>query len=267
MQIFLILIPFITTFLGIFVLYKFQDRKIEIFRLDLSQFVYLFLLAPTLFVWLKSFLFFIMRSELDFSLSITEIFIVDTVFTIIAFVIFSAVAIHSLTKTFRLKRDHDPEFDIFHLSEYFHLWWTHIVIWAGAMFLTTFVSIVNVFLPLRIIESSRFEFYSVLVLGFVFGLIGFFAVWMSDARQANFMRLFKIIFALFFVIHVMIYFVFDPAFNMSHGPYWFIFFGFLSAVIAGATFDKYEKPQRFRDRFLHANWGNNIDLFGEKNKK
>lgn len=268
MKYFLLLIPFFTTFIGLF-LYKYQDKKLEIFKLDLVQFVYLFILAPTLYVWLKSFLFYILRNELEFRLSATDLFVVDTTFSVLAFVVMAAIAMHSLTKTFRLKRDFDPHFDLFHLSEYFHLWWTHIVMWVGAMVLATFVSVSNVIIPLQLIELPKSQFYTLLTIGLLSGPITFFAIWMSDARQGNFMRIMKLFLAFFVLIHVLIYFVLDPVFNMTNAGYWFVFSNLLTATLCASVFERYEKKskiQQFREFFVHQNWGNNINIFANKKK-
>ena len=109
-MILLVLVPIFTTIFGM-LLYRFQNGSKEIFRLDFVQFIYLFIMTPTLFVWLKTFLFYLLRNELEYSLSINELFVIDTIFTVIAVFVISAVAIHSLTKTFWIKRHHNPKFD------------------------------------------------------------------------------------------------------------------------------------------------------------
>jgi hypothetical protein len=266
MKYFLLLIPLFTSIFGI-IIYKIQDKKLEIFKLDLVQFVYLFILAPTLYVWMKSFLFYIVRNELDLRLSVTDLFVIDTTFSVLAFIIMAAIAIHSLTKTFKLKRQFDPLFDIFHLSEYFHLWWTHIVIWGGAMLLATFVSISNVLIPFEVINASKTQFYSLLFVGFLSGLLTFFALWMSDAKQGNFMRMMKLFLAFFIMIHILIYFVFEPAFNMTNAGYWFVFFNLFSAVSCASYFERYERTNKIRDFFVHLGWGENVDIFLQKKKK
>lgn len=267
MKYFLLLIPLFTSLFGL-ALYRFQDKKFEIFRIDLVQFVYLFLLAPTVYVWMKSFLFYILRNELDLRLSVTDLFVVDTTFSVLAFIVMAAIAMHSLTKTFWLKRHHDPEFDIYHLSEYFHLWWTHIVIWGGAMLLSTFVSISNVLIPFQVVASNKSQFYTLLFVALVSGILTFFAIWMSDAKQGNFMRIMKLSLALFVSIHILMYFIFDPVFNMTNGGYWFVFSNLLSATICASFFERYEKTSRFRNLFVHIGWGDNkgIDLFANKKK-
>ncbi|GIK84276.1 MAG: hypothetical protein BroJett025_08980 [Patescibacteria group bacterium] len=268
MKYFLLLIPLFTSLFGV-ALYKIQDKRIEIFRLDFVQFVYMFLLAPTMYVWLKSFLFYILRNELEFRLSVTDLFVVDTTFSVLAFIVMAAIAMHTLTKTFWLKRHHDPEFDIYHLSEYFHLWWTHIVIWGGAMLLATFVSISNVLIPFQIVAATKLQFYSLLTIGLILGPLTFFAIWMSDAKQGNFMRLMKLILAVFLLVHVLVYFVLDPVFNMTNAGYWFVFANFFSATLCASFFERYEKTNRLLNFFIHIGWGDNkgIDLFAGKKKK
>jgi len=226
----------------------------------------MFILTPVLFIWTKSFLFYILRSEIDLKLSLTDLFIIDTTYSVFAFMLVVAVAIHSLTKTFRLKRDFDPKFDIFHLSEYFHLWWTHIVMSAGAMLVATFFSVMNVIVPFKIVLLNKPQFYVLLIFAMIMGGLLFLILWMTDAKQANFMRIMKLLLAFFLVVHIVIYFIADPAFNMSTGAYWFMFMMFFVAVLCGSWFEKHEKTNRLKNFLVHFNWGNNIDLFGNKKR-
>lgn len=227
------------------------------------QFVYLFVMAPTLFVWLKTFLFYLLRNELEPSLTVTEMFVVDTIFTVIAIFVMVAVAIHSLTKTFKIKRAINPQFDIYHLSEYFHLWWSHIIIWGGAMLLVSFVALANVFAPLELELTKGIFIFSQFFASVVGGLF-FMAIWMSDPEQGNFMRLMKLLLVFFSVIHIVFYFVFDPQFNSQYVIYWFSLAAFVSAAAIGSVFERYEKLNWFRRILLHAGWGDNIDLFKKK---
>ncbi len=267
-MILLILIPIFTVTLGL-MMYKFQDKNIEIFRLDVVQFTYMFLLAPTMYVWLKTFLFYILRNELEFRLSVTDLFVIDTAFSVLAFIVMAAIAMHSLTKTFWLKRHSDPEFDLYRLSEYFHLWWTHIVIWGGAMLLATFVSISNVLIPFQIVTATKSHFYTLLSVGVISGPLTFLAIWMSDAKQGHYMRLMKLLLAFFVLLHVVVYFILDPAFNITNAGYWFVFANFFSATLCSAFFERYEKTNKLLDFFVHFGWGDNkgVDLFVNKKKK
>lgn len=256
MKIFLLLVPLVTTFLGM-IIYRLQDGKRELFRLDFVQFVYLFVITPTFFVWLKTFLFYVLRSEVGNQLSVTELFVVDTIFSVIAFFVLAAIAIHSLTKTFWIRRYHDPKFDLFHLSEYFHLWWTHIIIWGGGMVLCSFISIASVFLPADV-NNNRIQFYLLLLTGFVLGNLFFFGIWGSDPKQGNFMRLMKLLLAGFFMLHVIFYFVMDVSFSLKNGVFWVIFSGFAGSVFASYFFERSEKTNKLRQFFLHLGWGNNM---------
>lgn len=243
-------------------IYKHNGKK-QVFNLDLVQFVYLFVLSPILFVWMKSFLFFILRSESSLSLSVGELFVIDTAFTLAAFFIFSAVAIHTLTKTFWLRKNRDPEFDLFHLSEYYHQWWSHIVIFVGAMVLVTFISLANVISPLTVMHS-QWQLYLVITVGFLFGMVFFLSIWNADPKQRNFMKLMKLFVGLFFVLHVGVYFILDSLFRLSYGVYWFVFSMFIAMVISGLFFQRSKWINKFRKRLQHQGWGENILVKKEK---
>lgn len=266
MKLLLLSIPIITTLIG-FGIYRFQDgKRREIFRLDLVQFMYLFVLTPTLFVWLKSFLFFVLRNEVSVSLSLTDIFVLDTVFSVVAFFTFAALAMHSLTKTFWLRRHHDPDFDVYHLSEYFHLHWTHIVIWTGGVALVSLVSFINLFIPFQVVHQS-YQFYSVLAVGAITGILTFMGIWGSDPGQGNFMKIMKLELMLVFMGHVLLYFFFDPKFRMGYSAFWFSLFCFLFASVASFFFDKSSHATKMRGLWLHVGWGDNVQLFPLKKRK
>lgn len=266
-MLFLVLIPVITFFIGLF-MYKFQGKSIELFRLDVIQFVYMFIMAPTLFVWMKTFLFYLLRNELEYSLSITEIFVIDTAFSVVAIFVMAAIAIHSLTKTFWIKRHHNPHFDLYSLSEYFHLWWSHIAIWGGAMLLISFVAMVNVFIPLELVLTKP-VFLLTQLFAILSGGLFFFAVWMSDPQTGNFMRVMKLIMMGVAFAHIITYFVFDPGYNPSYIAFWFSITMFTTSTFLGSFIERYEKASWFRSLFLHVGWGNNknIDIFAKKKKK
>ncbi len=241
------------------VIYKHQGKK-QLVKLDLVQFIYLFVMAPTLFVWVKSFLFYILKGELGLSLSVNQVFVLDTVLSVIAFYIFSAVAIHTLTKTFRLHKDHNPLFDLFELSEYFHLWWSHLIIWIGLMAVLAFIAVVNLFIPIASAQAIISAPVAVMI-GLFLGLTLFMIVWQSDVQQANYMRIMKLSFAFFFALHVVLYFILTPKFSAQYAPYWAVFNIFFAAVVSGFWLQRSRRARSFRDRFVHSNWGNNISLF------
>ena len=88
----------------------------------------------------------------------------------------------------------------------------------------------------------------------------------SDPKQGNFMRIMKMFFALFFLLHVGIYFILDPKFNMQYIVYWFVFSTFFSLVVCSSFFEKNEKTNKIRNLMLHVGWGENrgIQLFQNK---
>lgn len=251
----------IAIFASIFglLIYRYNGGK-QIFRLDFVQFMYLAVFSPLLFVWAKSFLFFVLRSELSFNLSINELFIIDTIFSVLCFFTFSSVAIHSLTKTFWLKRRSNPKFDLYYLSEYFHLWWSHIVMFLGGMILIVFISMANLYAPFVGIYSKT-QLYSTIAAGLFMGLISFYIIWNSDPGQGGFMRIMKMASGLFFSLHVVLYFIFEPSFKQEYAAFWLAMSMFLSLTMCSAVFEKSEKAESIRDWFLHAGWGDNINIF------
>lgn len=261
----LILAPVLIALFGLSI-YKFQTKPREIFRLDLVQFVYLFIVAPALFIWSKTFLFYLMQNELEVSLSITEQFIIDTLFSVLFVVIVAALAIHGLTKTFWIRRYHNPEFDVFHLSEYFHLWWSHIVMYGGAMLMMTFVSISSIYFP-QAINLSKTTFIGLQGLGILGGVLLFMIIWMSDPGKGNFMRLMKLLFVTFTLVHLLAYYLLSPGFNSNYLAYWLVLGTFVTASVCGAFFEKYERVGKIRKLFLHVGWGEHLvgDIFKKKN--
>ena len=227
--------------------------------MDMVQFFYSFLLAPVLFIWGKTFIHFLLRSELNVTLSGTQIFIFDTSYSVIFLYIFAFIVMHSLTKSFNLRSGRDPLYDIFTHSEYFHLWLTHIVMYVGSMIFLTIMATANLFFPLEIV-LSRFLLYGVCSLGVVAGVFAFLGILLSDPKQstANFMRFMKLAFGLFFLLHVCYFFVFSPDFTGQLAIYWWTLFFF--ATIVGMSFFSYKSEranswfERLTEWFKHYKW-------------
>lgn len=236
----------------------------EIMRFDLVQFMYAFVLMPVAFVWMKSFIFFLLRTQLDVNLSIGEIFFIDSLYSTIFLFIYAFVVIHSLTTTFKLKVVADPFYEIFELSEYFHLWLSHLVVYFGVGILITLLAIINVFIPLNITENKTVLF-GVLGLGYISGIMSYVSVLLGDPQQGGFMRLMKLSFGLFFLIHVIVYFTLDPRFSVQHLVYWFSLMCFLGLVSVAVVARRSSKLNRFFEKFKHKKgWGVNIDLFAKE---
>jgi hypothetical protein len=251
--------------------YRLNGRR-EFLRLDVVQFFYAFVLSPALFLWLKSFLYKLLRGEVPVALSNFQIFMIDTAFSIFFLYVFAFVVIHSLTKSFNLRRTTDPLYDLFEHSEFFHLWLTHLIMYVGAMLLISVLSIANVWFPLPV-QLDRTGLYVICGLGVVSGLFSFMITWLSDPKQerANFMRLMKLSFGFFFLVHVVVYFVFNPAFSPMLGLYWWSLIVFATLVVCSLFAYRSERALSFFERvseyFKHTKWGENIQLFTDARKK
>ncbi|MEO8581951.1 MAG: hypothetical protein ABI425_05260 [Patescibacteria group bacterium] len=239
-----------------------HNGKRQIFQLDFVQFMYLFVFMPVLFIWAKAFLFYLLNTEVSNSLSSRDIFTIDTTFSIVALYLFSATAIHTLTKTFWLRKQDDPDFDIFHLSEYFHLWWSHIFMDVGGMIAFCFLSTINAFIAFNLVES-QFKLLFTMALGIVLGIFVFFMIWSQDPKQERkrFLRLMKVCLIIVSVYHVFLYLLIEPQFSMNYFLFWFIFSVVVSATISSFSFVYSKKARRLHERMLHQGWGDNIQIF------
>lgn len=234
-----------------------RSGKRDFLKFDLVQFVYAFLLAPLLFVWMKSFLFYLLRQEFDVRLSLNEIFILDTMFSVLSIYIYSFIVIHSLTKSFELKRYVDPLYDVFSHAEALHLWISHTGMYVGGMIIFSIVSLTNVFLPAEI-EMNRNFFYFSLGLGLLSGIFAFAGMWMSNfTEKPTFLKILKLSIAFCLTAHVAAYFIVDPSFGPSSIIYWTVFMAFLAAGLCSYVFERSEKASSWFERFHHKkgwNW-------------
>lgn len=264
MLLFLYLIPLFVAISGVLV-YPHNGKR-EFLKLDLVQFFYAFIVAPLLFVWIKSFIFILLKTELGDALSSLQLFIIDTAFSLVSLYVFAFVVIHSLTATFNRRIVRDPLYDLFAHSEFFHLWLSHIVMFSGLLSILTIMAFLNVFLPLSLV-ISKVWFYVLCGSGILGGLVAFMMVWLSDPRQegARFMRLMKLMFGIFFILYCVVYFVFAPSFTAERSMYWWSFAA-VSTLVACSLFTykstrAYTWFERVSDRFKHLKWGSNIQLF------
>lgn len=260
---FFILLIFLLA-LSIFV-YRFHGKK-ELIKFDIVQFIYSFVLAPIGFVWFKTFLYGLLQTELHQGFSSRSLFIIDTAFSVYFMYLFAFIVIHSLTKSFQLKSARDPLYDIFHHSEYFHLWLTHLVVFAGSMILVGFFAVINVFFPLEF-NVAKPLFYSIAGSGFVAGILFFVALWLADPKQegANFLRLMKLLAALIFIILVAVYFTFSPSFSSMYLFFWMSLFAFAGVVGCSAFAYKSVTVQSWFSRLVSKITKNhsikNVQLF------
>lgn len=250
------------------VLYRFQGKK-EILKFDIVQFFYAFIFAPLMFVWLKTFLYVVLKNQLGSTLSANELFIIDTVFSVLFLFFYAFIAMHSLTKTFWINNAKDPLYDIFFHSEYIHLWLAHIVMIIGGMFLITFLGMVNLFFPLATTDSNLWQVLVALI-GIISGGFCFLGVLMTDPKLETgyFLRLMKLAFGFFFSLYVFMYFIFSPPFSTTLSVYWWSFFLFATGV--GLSFFTYKSKKAKNvvemslKYFKHFQWGVNPSGFGKK---
>lgn len=243
----LFVIPFLAMISGL-LLYQKNGRR-EFLKFDMVQFFYAFVLAPMMFVWLKSFLFFILRDELGLGLSVTGLFVYDTVFSLVFMFVYAFVVIHSLTKSFENKRYKDPLFDVFSHSEVLHLWVSHTITYTGSAALLVFLSAVNLNFPLDV-ELGRVSFYLILLSGGILGIVLYAAIWLS-VFQEQFLRLMQLLFGVVFLLHVLAYFVWSPAFGASLVVYWFNLSLFSMLVGLSFFFDKIDWLVERVERLMH----------------
>lgn len=233
-------------------LYKYNGKK-ELFRMDLVQFVYGFVILPLLFIWMKSFVYYLLREELALGLSPRELFLIDTGMSTLFLYVYAFVVIHSLTKTLNLKYYSDPLYDIFQHTEYYHVWLSHVVMYVGGMSLMSLLGIINVFIPLAG-DLTRLDILSVIGFGLLSGVLMFVGIWLSDPEHPNFMRLMKLAISFFFVIHVVIYFAFNPTLRAQYSLYWFTFLNFLVGTLCSLFFERSDKAVRWTEKLKHDLW-------------
>lgn len=246
----LFLVPALAVLSSLY-LYQHTGKK-ELLKFDLVQFVYAFVLLPIIYVWLKSFLFVFLVGELNLRFSVTEIFIADTAYTLIFLYIYAFAVIHSLTKSFELKRSRDPFYDIFQHSEFFHLLTSHAVVYIGSILLISILSIANVFFPLNV-STNMPIFVGALCVGFLFGVLINISLLLTDddfeEKYPRFEMFIELLFACFFILNVGIYFYLRPPFNMAHVMYWFVFIALAGFVLSSLLLERSERVMKYVRKF------------------
>ena|SRR3989344_6001029 len=251
-MIWLLLVVPVGAYVAVLFLYRHTGKK-ELLRFDLVQFAYAFVVLPIFFIWLKSFVYFLFRSELGVKLSTGQLFTLDTVFSTLFLYIYAFVVIHSVTKTFNLKHYRDPLYDLFAHSEYYHVWLSHVVILVGAMAGVSLLSLVNLLVPFSVV-ASKVVMVAVVGAGLVTGALVFVGVWLTDPDQAQYMRLMKLSFGVFFMVHALMYFVFDPKFRAEYFMFWFLLMVFAGATVFSVMFERSKKALSWTEKLKHLLW-------------
>lgn len=252
----LFFIPLVTTVLAS-LMYRFTGKR-DFLVFDLVQFLYTFFFSPLLYIWAKSFLRYILNNELGVSLSSQNLFVIDTAFSVFFLYIYAFVVIHSLTKTFNLKKYKDPFYDFFKESEYLHLWISHQIMFFGAACILLVFGILNIFIPIQI-GISRLTLHLVSFSGFVGGIVIYLTSELTNpAESKKFMRILKLLFGVCFSIVMLFYLALDPSYTGSHSIFWWVFMVFSSAT--AISFFSYRSRRAktiievIADFFKHKEW-------------
>ncbi|MGE5042095.1 MAG: hypothetical protein ACM3IJ_04280 [Candidatus Levyibacteriota bacterium] len=261
------LVPVLAAVSGLY-LYQHTGKK-EILKFDLVQFVYAFILTPIVYVWLKTFLFAFLVTQLNLKLSVTDIFIADTAFTVIFLYVFAFQVIHSLTKSFELKRLRDPLYDIFQHSEFFHLLTSHVILYVGGVILLGIISTVNALIPMKV-SANMLVFYIMLVLGLLAGATIHTWIMLTDdefdVKFPKFEMFVELVFAVSFIYDIGLYFFLRPGFNMSQGFYWFEFATMGGFVISSLLVERSQTLVKYLRKF-HYKSPRLTDPLVQTNKK
>lgn len=266
-ELILFVIPVIVVFAVLF-LYRFQGKK-YILNFDLVQFLYNFVFAPLVFVWIKSIFFVILTTSPDLILSVKQVFFADTLFSLVFLYIYAFFSMHSLTKTFHLK-NFDPLYDLFYDSEYIHLWLSHIVLFLGTMLILTILAIANLFAPFTLVISSSI-FSLVLFVAFLLG-VGFYLVLLISEplqqKRLTLSRLVKLGIGVAFSAHLIGYYFGLPNISSAYLFYWSSVLFFAGAFILAFLDYRFNKISNTLDSFVshikYQGWGENIQLFNKK---
>ena len=251
MTVVLFIIP-VLAMVGALVLYRHNGKR-ELLSFDVVQFFYAFIISPLLFVWAKSFLFFLLTSELRLPLSTRQLFLIDSLFSVGFLYIFAFAVIHSLTKSFNLKKSRDPLIDLFEHSEYLHLWLSHLVIYIGGMVVITFLALTNIFFPIDV-PVAKPVFYGINLAGVLAGAGAYAGVMLSDPEQDHFMLIMKTVAGLLSTVFIAVYFVLRPSFSAEYGLFWFSMMTFLTGSVLALFTERSGRTQSLLDKFKHRRW-------------
>jgi hypothetical protein len=250
----LLMFSLLTIFLifgGIF-LYRFDGRR-TLFNIDFVQFVYAFLILPLMFVVLKVFVYQNL-SELAI-LTPRQLFAVDTLFSVLFLYLAAAKTVHAVTKSFSLKVKNSPGFDIFQLSEYLHMWWSHIAMYVLALCILSFVGLTNLLFPFVESELTRQGFWGSLLFGSVGGLFLYIIIWNTKLSRGNFLNFMKFLFGIFFALQAIAYVRLRPSFSSEYLVFWMMFALFLTTVLCSFFLERSRRAQKWRKFFQPSHWG------------
>lgn len=243
--------------------------KAEVIKFDFLQFVYVFVITPIVFVFLKSFLRQMLVTDLHQLIGERGAFMLDTLFSVYFMFLFAFIVIHGLTKSAHLKKMQDPKADLYLYIEYFHLWLSHLVGYVMGMTTVFLFGVLNLLFPLEI-DLPRQVMFFVPGTGLVGGIAFYVSLLFADPRQVevNFFRQMKIIGGVFFLVMVSLYAVAVPRFSGEYLLFWWSLFAFIGLVITSGFVYKSRRVNTWFGSLLRKVSGprqkKNIQLFAEK---
>lgn len=247
----LVLIAVLIFLIGYLTYY--QTGKKEFLRFDLIQFVYAFVLTPIAFILVKTIIFrlFMANGPTQSPLlksHLNRFFILDSLYGVFFLFSFAGIVIHSFTKSLQLKKSRDPLFDVFHQTEFFHKWASHLILYVGLLVLFALPALLNTHFPL---PENKLEPSPLLatVSGTIMGFVVFFSIERGIRFSLKMRLLMKIAYAFLFLAHALAYFLFSPSFDFSHLLFWFSLSLFSILVVCAYFLDRIPKFEHFFDRF------------------
>lgn len=227
MRIFLTIFPAVILATGALI-YRQMGKK-ELMKIDLVQFTYAFIISPMIIVWIKTVVFLNLTEASGISDPETK-FIIDTVITILSLFVYAFLVIHSLTKTFALKKDKDPLFDIFEHAEYFHLWLSHLIVYSGVLFFAFALGVANSFFPLPLLNRGIGLVVGIF-LGVLLGFIFYYAmVTYKVEKPEKFDKIMNLQIYIYTFLLTSSYIVFGPKYAPEYSVYWASAAFYLSSV-------------------------------------
>ncbi len=218
-SLFLFIFPIFVSIISLY-LYRFIGKK-DFFKLDLVQFIYTFIIFPLFFLWLKTIFYLSFVQNVSIGVN-TKFFIFDSVLSLSFLYMFSMVVIHSLTKTFNLKKNQNKDYDIFLHSEDFHLVYTHIGAFLWFVVISIIISIINMFFPLNIenintyFDIVKFDKLLILILSIVIFYIYDAVLNYTKIKQAIYKKLLFFLITIWFIVNIVLFFIFTPEFGIKY---------------------------------------------------
>lgn len=232
MRMFLTFLPIVILITAVLIS-RFNGRR-ELLKMDLVQFIYAFVLTPTILIWIKTVVFLNMDKELGV-IDLEDKFLIDTIITITSFFIYAFVVIHSLTKTFAIRKSKDPLFDIFARSEYLHLWLSHVVIYSSGLLVVLFVGGLNIFFPITLILQKS-TLHLGITIGIILSLVFYYAIWSyRTAEPKNFDRVMKLQIYIYTFLLLAVYTILRPEFSPQFTLFWSSAIFFVSTAALSQT--------------------------------